>query len=432
MNHHPIKNFTKLATSSLREKALLILEEGLTAVKTDQVIKNNLKLSGKILKIKNLSYDLSTFNKIYVIGIGKAAAESVVALDRILGKNITAGIIIDIKTTKISNPKIAVFKGTHPKASVANIQATLKVIQLTQKIQPDDLVICIISGGGSALLCATTEELNYGSLIYDQFVQQGGNINELNTLRKHISTLKGGGLAKLLYPAQVISLIFSDIPDGEIEDVASGPTFFDKTTLNDVDKIIQKQQLKLPAELYFTETLKDKNIFKNIKNILLVSNIQAVEAMVRKSIEFGFNTAIYSTKIMDKIPQLAEHFNSNINPNSACIGAGEPELVIHNHTLGKGGRSQQLALESAKYLQDKQLQPEVCFISLASDGIDNSEAAGAIVDNQTLSKMDKLKLNYEKQKNGLNSFEVFEKLGDLIFTGPTGTNVGDLILRIKK
>lgn len=426
MDTHIIKNFTSLATSGPRQAALEIAETGLRAINTTQAVNANVKLEQDTIIIKGHLFNLKQFKNIYLIGFGKASCDAILALNEVLAGHISSGIAIDIKTAHCDNPNIQIFQGTHPKPTPANFIATQEILSLGRRVTADDLVICIVSGGGSALLCATEEECDFGSLVYDRFLSTGGNINELNTLRKHLSPLKGGGLAKLLYPATIIGLVFSDIPGGQIEDVASGPTFFDRTTLDDVKTISTKYRLHFPPKLQFTETPKDDGLFSKVTNILLVSNHQAVAAMVGRAKSLGFETKVYSETTMENIPNLAKNITSNLSSKQARIGGGEPSVVHYSQGFGKGGRCQQLALETIPYLEKNQV-----FIALASDGVDNSKAAGAVADGESMERIKKLGLDYTYYKQTLNSFELFSKLGDLLETSPTGSNVSDLMLTLK-
>lgn len=425
-NLHPIKNYSLLATSSARKIALDIAETGLRAISTEEIIKQNLKLDGNVLKVKNHFFDLGKFRKVCVIGFGKASCDAILAINNILQSRISAGIAIDIRTVYCDNPNIKIYKGSHPKPTADNYLATQEILDLSKQTSKDTFIICIVSGGGSALLCADEKECSVSNLIYDQFLKTGGTITQLNTLRKHTSILKGGGLAKLFYPATIVGLIFSDIPGGEVENVASGPTYLDQTTVFDVKKMIAKYNLKALETFTYSETPKEGKYFENVTNILLVSNHQAIEAMAERAKKLNFTCQILSESVGDQISLVASIFNSNLKPNQIRLGGGEPLVKAYPGKFGKGGRNTQLVLESIPYLLKNQV-----FISIASDGVDNSDAAGAIADYESLKKINSSGLNLEEQKNALDSYPVFEKIGDLIKTGPTGANVADLMISLR-
>ncbi|MBI2595536.1 DUF4147 domain-containing protein [Candidatus Daviesbacteria bacterium] len=424
MDNHTVKNFAKLATSEPRSAALKIAEAGLAAINTERIIKTSLKLDGNVLTIKDKKIDLKPFKKIYVFGFGKASCDGIIAINDLLSAHITSGIAIDIRTAHCENPNIKIYEGSHPKPTPANVIATQQIMDVAKGVTKDDLVICIVSGGGSSLLCSSETECAWDIAIYDVFLKTGGNINELNTLRKHTSTLKGGGLAKLLYPATVIGLVFSDIPGGDMENVASGPTFPDKSTLGDVQALIRKYNLNFPG-INFSETPKEEKYFQKVTNILMVSNHEAVEAMAKKSTELGFSTEIVSESLMSPLSEIARRLNENLSQKQVRIAGGEPSLTAYKGRYGKGGRCQQLALESIPYISPNQV-----FIAFASDGVDNSDADGAVIDEKSIEKINE-HFSYTDEKENLNSYPVFEKLGDLIITGPTGSNVSDLMLSLK-
>lgn len=425
MPNYLIQNFNKLAFSNERKFTLLIAEAGLRAINTKKVIENSIKLINNSLQIKDQIFDLSNFKKIYVIGFGKASCDAILAINDLLKNKISSGVAIDVRTTFCENPNIKIYKGSHPKPTSDNLVAAAEIIELAKRVTKDDLVICIVSGGGSALLSVSEEEIHLNSLIYDEFLKSGGNINELNTLRKHISSLKGGNLAKRFYPATTVSLIFSDIPGGQIENVASGPTFLDSTTLQNVTSVIEKYKLSALSRVRFVETPKEQKYFEKVTNILLVSNHQAIEAMYKKAKELNLSPEIYSETILDNISKVATELNSNLQKGWVRLGGGEPAITSYKGKFGKGGRNTQLALESLPYLQKGQ-----AFISIASDGLDNSDITGAIVDFNSLERV-KAHFNFEEQRQNLDSYPVFESLGDLIKTGPTGSNVADLMISLR-
>lgn len=420
-----IQNFNDLASTNERKLALTIAEAGLQAINTKKVIEENIKFNNNLLQIKDQIFELSKFKKIYVVGFGKAACDAVLTLNDLLKARITSGIVIDVRGAFCENPNIKFYKGSHPKPTPDNMIATKEIINLTEQITEEDLVICIVSGGGSALLCASQEECDLSALIYDEFLKTAGNINELNTLRKHVSSLKGGNLAKKFFPATVISLIFSDIPGGQTENVASGPTFLDASTLKDVENIIANYKLENLAKVEFVETPKEQKFFEKVSNILLVSNHNAIEAMYNQAKMLNLNPQIYSETIMEKIDEVAKNLNSNLEKGQVRLAGGEPAITAYKETFGKGGRNTQLVLESLPYISEGQV-----FISIASDGIDNSDAAGAIADSKTMQRV-KEKFDVETQRQNLDSYPVFENSNDLIKTGPTGSNIADLMIALK-
>lgn len=411
-----IKNFRNLAVTKTRRHALEIINAGLEAVLISKSFRAQVKLSGNILKIKNFSCDISRYRRIFVVGAGKAAADMAQETEKIFGSKIKKGIVIDTRSLKLS--KIKVVKGTHPFTSSVNINATKKIISLLEKCQKDDLVICLISGGGSALLEDPLIKLEKQVELNKTLLKKGATIQEINTIRKHISRVKGGQLAKIAHPAKVITLIISDVITNNLDAIASGPTVRDLSTLSDAKKIQIKYSLSI---LKLTETPKDK--LQNVTNILLVTNISATEAMRKKAAELGYTAKILTTRLNGEAREVGKKFASLIEPGKALIAAGE--TTVHVNGDGKGGRNQELALASAQLIR------KGTIISCSTDGVDFiTEAAGGIVDEQTKETAQIKKINPQEFLDNNDSYNCLKKLNGIIVTGKTGTNVGDLLLAL--
>ncbi len=424
-----IKNFQNLAITDMRRKALEIIEAGLEAIDTKTVIEKNIRLENDILFIQEQKFSLEDKKRIFVIGAGKCSIDGARALEKVLGDRITAGIVIDIRDEKLG--KIQVLKASHPFPKEENVFAVKKIIDLLSGLTEDDLVIAIISGGGSTLLCLPPSG-NYekeAELVKCLF-KSGADIHELNTLRKHLSLARGGNLAKLAYPAKIISLIFSDVPGNNLEIIASGPTIKDTTTIKDAKAIMEKHQVKKQCGIEiseFIETPKDDKYFTNVSNILFLSNIAALEAMQRRANELGFDAKISTNKFTGEAEDLGKKITEDIKKTkskTALIYGGESTVTVKID--GVGGRNQELALSALNFLDNGDL-----IISLASDGRDNSDIAGAICDEITKEKAKKLKLDINEYLRKNNSYYFFKETGDYIETGITGSNVSDLVLAIK-
>ncbi|MBI3888174.1 DUF4147 domain-containing protein [Candidatus Nomurabacteria bacterium] len=418
-----IKNSDDLATTPNRKTALEIMEAGLNAISTHEVIKNKIKLDNNILIVDSQIFDLNEFKNIKVIGFGKSSGVAALTLEEILGDKITAGAVVSLE--KVDCKYIETFAGTHPRPSAANTEAGKKIYELISGGSSEDLIIVLVSGGGSALLCYPEDEYAQGAKLYDAFLQSGKTISEINTVRKHLSLLKGGGLAKLAYPATVVGLIFSDVPGDIFENVASGATYKDNTTIADAQKIVTENNL---GEYNLIETPKEDKYFEKVYNFVLVSNKTAVEAMEKKGEELGLQTKIISTDLYDEVSEALKKIFSSQKENTVSLAAGEPSVVVPEGA-GKGGRNLHMGLEAIK---NKLISDDSVFISFASDGVDNSDVAGAIVDKATIEKAEKLGLKAEDYANNFNSYDFFQKTGDQIITGPTGANVSDLMILLTK
>ncbi|MBU0999363.1 DUF4147 domain-containing protein [Patescibacteria group bacterium] len=424
MNINLIKNIDDLATTPNRKMALEVIEAGLEAISTEKIIQDKIKLENNILSVNGEGFDLNKFKNIKIIGFGKAAPLSAVILEEILGSRIKEGAVIGLE--KINLNRIEAFWGTHPRPSGVNVPAGKKIYEIIKNSSEEDLIIVLVSGGGSALLCSGEEEYMQGAKLYDNFLGSGKTITEMNTVRKHLSLFKGGGLAKIAYPATVISFIFSDVPGDVFADVASGPTYKDTTTIEDARKIIAENNL---GEFNLIETPKEDKYFEKVHNFVLVSNKTAVEAMVKKAEEFGLETKIVSTDLYDEVNEaLKKIFSEQNTVNFVVLAAGEPKVAVPKNG-GKGGRNLHMGLSVIK---NKLIDNNSVFVSLASDGMDNSDVAGAIVDKNTIEKAEKLCLKADDYLTRFDSYNFFQKTSDLIKTGPTGANVSDLMILLTK
>ncbi|MEK7588799.1 MAG: DUF4147 domain-containing protein [Patescibacteria group bacterium] len=424
-----IKNLDTLVPSfeevKNRKLALSVAEAGLAGISTDNVVSRAIKLDGDILSVFEEKFDLKAFKRIKVVGFGKASCQAAVALEKILGSRIHEGVVIGLH--KIECSYIETFAGTHPRPSEENSVASEKIFQICDNATEDDLIIAIISGGGSALLCYPESECEQGRILYDSFLKSGKTTIELNTVRKHISLLKGGGLAKIAYPATVVGLIFSDVPGNHFEDVASGPTYKDKSTVIDATHIIQSHNL---GEFELNETPKEDKYFEKVHNFVLVSNDIAVSAMLKKAQELGFHTKIVSTELYDEVDVSLNKIFSTDTGGKDCfiLAAGDPALEIKKKG-GSGGRNLYMGLRAVKLgLVDH----GAVFIPLASDGMDNSDKAGVVVDEYTLAKIKERNLDIDEYLENYDAYNFFEKTEDMINTGPTGANVSDLMILLKR
>lgn len=423
MSKQWINNREQIFTSTEKKLVLEIAEEGLDAIDTELVMQTQIKLEGNFLKIKNKTFDLKNYKRVLVLGFGKASGKASLALENILGNKITAGVTISLKTvpTKI----IKTFAGSHPLPSLENVQVAKKMAELVKDVTADDLVICLVSGGGSSLLCWDEQECEQGTRLYKSFLKTGGDIKILNTVRKHISQAKGGGLAKLLYPATVVGLIFSDVAGDNANFVNSGPTFYDESTVKDAQKIINDFEL---GNFELNETPKEKEYFANVHNLTLVSNTTALEAMKKKAESLGIPTVIVSSELFEDAEKTLAVLFKAAKPGTMVLGGSEIQLIIKNSVGGKGGRNTYIATAAISKIQESDI-----FAAVASDGLDNSDCAGAVIDYETVKKVKQAGLDPNYFLNRYDGYSLFEQTGhELIFTGPTEANVSDYLILYKK
>ena len=422
-----IKNFNQLALTTQRKTILNLIEAGLSAIQPNAVVNNQVHIKDNILFIQNQEYSLSLFERITLVGFGKGSAEVCRILEQILGDKLTQGFDIDVIDEKPFK-KISYTKGTHPLPSQTNIDYTQTVLKKLENLSTKDLVLVVICGGGSVLFeRPQNASLNELISLVDTLLKSGANISQMNIIRKHLSMVKGGGLAKLLYPATIASLIFSDVPGNNLSTIASGPTVKDLTTISDVEQIIREFDLKNKVDIkdsFFKESISDDKYFKNVYNFLLVSNDTALFAMQQKAIQLNIKCSIYSNNFQSDAKTAGNKLLNLAPSNQITLFGGE--TTVHVKGSGQGGRNQTLILASLPYLEDNNL-----IASFDSDGWDFTTLAGAIGDKLTIEKAKKLKIDPKSYLDNDDSLAFFQMIGDGIDTGKLESNVSDIFIVYK-
>jgi glycerate-2-kinase len=390
--------------------------------------------------LNDILFNIADFTNIYVVAFGKASFGMISSVcDHV---NITKGVMItNDATIKSPSKKIDVVIGGHPTPNINSIEGADKVINIINQCNKNDLLLVLISGGGSALLCKPRVSLTDFQEITRLLLKSGADITEINTIRKHLSYVKGG---QLIQRAQsiVISLIISDIVNDPIEFISSGPTCPDSTTFLDAKQILEKYHLwdKIPGTVKsiivdginekITETPKKGNpIFNNIYNFIVANNVIACWAAAKKAKTMGYKTQLLTTSVTGEVKQVSEQILGKVCKQTKnqiiMISGGEPTVTIKGN--GKGGRNQEFVLNGVKQISNS----DIVIASFATDGIDgNSDAAGAIADGFTDLRAKNKNLNPDSYLEDNNSYIFFSELNDLLITGPTGTNVMDIQLII--
>jgi glycerate-2-kinase len=427
MKKHLIRNYRTLATSELRATVLDIFEAGMTAVSTETAIRKQVAVNAGKLRVGKKMYDLANFEKIFVIGCGKASVETARVLEKMLGKKITGGVVIDVRNAKLQHIKSVA--GTHPFPSVRNLKATAEIVALLKRVGPKDLVITIVSGGGSALLFwPHSIRLENYVCVTKNLMRAGATIREMNTVRKHLSALQGGQLVKLAHSATMIGLIFSDVPGDDIGMIASGPTVLDTTTVKDAKRILTKYNVTETCKIVggdLIETPNDAGVFKKVQNVLVVNNVVAVRAMVEVARKVGFKPRVLSTLLAGEASEVGEMLVKNVKRGEALIAAGE--TTVHVIGRGHGGRNQEVAMGALE-----KIPVNTVLLAISSDGHDNSVAAGALSDLEVVAKAKKFRLDVKKYLADNNSFEFTKKTGSQVYTGITNINISDLFVVLRK
>lgn len=430
-----------------RQIAVEIFLTGVESVKSNNLINRYVSVHKNILQIEKITFDLLFTKNIYVIGAGKASAMMARAMESTLGTRITAGHIITKYNHSLPSKFIEITEAGHPIPDENGIKGTEKIISIVNKAERGDLVICLISGGGSALLIDAPEgcTLEDVKAVNNILLKTGANITEMNCIRKHLSKVKGGLLAKAAFPARVVSLILSDVIGDPLDVIASGPTASDPTTFKDAIAIINKYNIKneIPEKIYQIlkegvekkrqETLKELDeSMLHTSNLIIGTNILALETAKEKAESSGYNTQIITNKLDGDINDVADYIvkialkakEEDISKRACLLFAGEPTVKVTGK--GLGGRNQHLALLIARLLKDIQ---GVTFLSGGTDGTDGpTDAAGAVADSFTSQRAVIMGLDIEQYIANYNSYYFFREEGGLIITGPTHTNVMDLMI----
>lgn len=466
-----IKNLSQLTPNNIKEESLALrkvglnaLEIGLSSVEPRKLIKNSVKIVKDKLIIRNDMYDLSTFREILVIGGGKASAQMALEIEELLKKYSKIkykGLINILNSLTIKNhsasSKIRMNLASHPIPDESGLNGTKTMFSYIENTTKDDLIIFLLSGGGSALLPMPKQNVSLEDLqaTNSLLIASGASIHEINTVRKHLSDFKGGNLAKKIYDiskATVITLIISDVVGNNLETIASGPTIPDLTTFRDTYSLLEKYQLlyKVPSsvkqlfetgmnDLTLNKPLDNPNYFKNVHNYLIGSVESSVNEISKYLKEFNFivdyfsneiigEAAVFGKNLHNLISQKLLHFvEKSKNQKIALIGTGELTVTIKGK--GVGGRNQEMLLNFINDIKDKNFDYNFLIIGVNLDGIEgNSKAMGALVDTVLLTQLNEKKIDLERYLNHNDSNSFFKMLNTEIITGTTGINVNDLLL----
>ncbi|HDH07297.1 MAG TPA: glycerate kinase [Thermoproteales archaeon] len=429
-----------------------VLEAGLKAADPFKAVLNNLRIEGSKLKISNLSFE---FKGIYVVGAGKASGKMAEAVEKILADKIRDGVVIVPRGTgslyKLNI--IRVWEGDHPIPSERSVEGSLKILEVLENVEEDDIVIALLSGGGSALMTLPVEGVSINDIqqVTNLLLKSGARIQEVNAVRKHLSRIKGGWLAKYAQPARVISLIISDVVGDDLDTIASGPTTPDPTTFKDAYQILVKYEIfnKVPQSVreYIEKGLRGEvpetpkpgdPIFRKVYNKIVASNIISLKAMEEKARELGYNTLLLTSVLEGEAREAGKVFasialevlerNIPVKKPAFILAGGETTVTVRGR--GRGGRNQEFVLGAALKIRNRK---GVYIAALGSDGIDGiTDAAGAIVDYKTAIIGEEKGLTIEKALKDNDSYTYLKRVGGLIFTGATGTNVNDLYVALVK
>lgn len=440
MSHHNLTH--------LRKHAEEIFFAGLKAVDPELAVHKHVKLvEDKYLQVEGRSYDLRDFDRIIVVGCGKAGATMGAALEDILGDKISEGLI-NVKYGHIEKLRhIKLNEAGHPVPDKNGMRGAKEVARLLEAAGQSDLVICLLSGGGSALLPLPVDgvSLEEKQRLTESLLACGAAIEEFNAVRKHVSQIKGGQLARLAHPATLVTLMLSDVVGDKLDAIASGPTVPDSSTFPEVKDILGRHKLwkSIPESIrvhiekglegHVSETPKaGDESFANTQNVIIGSNILALQAAAEHAQKLNYRCRILSSFIEGETRDVARvhaaiareiaKTGNPIRPPACLISGGETTVTLRGS--GKGGRNQEFVLAAAMDIAGLK---STVMLSAGTDGTDGpTDAAGAICDGQTLEIAEEQGLKARQYLTNNDSYSFFKELEDLLITGPTNTNVMDL------
>ncbi len=425
-----IQNSEALAVNDLRKDALAIAEEGYAAIDTGAVLARTLRIEEGGLHIGERVFPLAE-RRIYFVGVGKCAFAAAEAVEKLFGDRLTGGIAFDVSPVKKHLSRIEMYTGTHPLPSETNETTTKRIIEFLAGKTEDEIVLMLISGGGSTLLCLHDAPMTCldESALFSELTERGAPIQDINIVRKHISHARGGWLAAAAYPAEVISLIVSDVPGNDIAFVASGPTILDSSTVADAKAILARYNLASSLTIELIETPKEEKYFRRASNNLFITNQDALLAMKNEAVRRGYETVIINDCLTGEARDLGRAIVKKLHastPKTALLYAGESTVTLGARS-GAGGRNQEMALAALEDIRDDEL-----ILPFASDGHDNTDHAGAIADGTTRAHAREQNLSIEEHLDAHRAYDFFTATGDALITGYTGSNVSDLIIALKK
>ena len=436
----------------LKATLLKIQIEALTAVNPAKAVHSFLQCDGDELRIAEHTLILADIERVFCIAVGKASVPMATAAATVLGAHLTSGLVVTkyAHATEHGLPEtLRVFEAGHPVPDAAGLAAAQELVGLLAQTRPRDLVLLLISGGASALLPFPAPALTLTDLqqTTDLLLRAGATIGELNAVRKHLSGLKGGQLVRRAMPATLVALILSDVIGDALDVIASGLTAPDSTTFTDAERVLLQHDVwaHVPEAVrhhiqrgvrgVLSDTPKaDDAVFDSVRNYIIASNRQAALAAQRCARQLGFNTLLLSTFVEGEAREVAHVIAALAKsirvygepvPAPACLVMGG-ETTVTVRGSGKGGRNQEMALAVALALDG---MADVAFMALATDGTDGpTDAAGAVVDDRTLSRIHTCGGDPYAALHNNDTYPLLQSIGALLHTGPTGTNVNDLMV----
>lgn len=428
-----IRNRAELATSAAREVALALAEAALEAIDTRAAVRRLVRRDGDALRVAGEIVGIPPAGRLRLVAVGKCATAAADALTAVLGPRLVGGLVLDVAGA--GSPTLAgirVLHGSHPWPSAANVAATAEVLGFVADGREDDLVLCVVSGGGSTLLCLPPEGGSFEAerAVLEALFRGGATIQEINTVRKHSSLARGGRLAVAARPARVVGLVFSDVPGGTPDLVASGPTVRDPSTVADARRVLERYGLCEAARagrFPLVETPKDPAEFAAVRNVVLVSNEAALRATADAAHRLGWSPEVRTATLAGEAREVAARIVRELHEvpaRTALLYGGETTVTVGGG--GRGGRNTELALAALPALR-----PDELVLTLATDGHDNGELAGAIADARTQADAARAGADAGSYLTVNDAYGFFERVPHALRTGATGANVADLVVALR-
>jgi hydroxypyruvate reductase len=422
-----------LGDRNLREDIKRIIEKVKQEILPDSTVKFWLE--------KNISKFQDLKGNLYVVAIGKAAWRMAKAANDVLRHMISDKVIHGVVVTKYNHSEgnienFEIYEAGHPVPDENTLMATKRVLELTNNLKENDVVLFLISGGGSALFEMPVDGVSLEDIqkLTEALLKSGANIVEINNVRKHLSKVKGGRFAQHVYPAKIVSLVLSDVLGDRLDSIASGPAYPDGTTSQQAIDVLRKYNITVSEKILNALAQETPKELSNVETFIIGSVKVACENAEKFASQLGYNTFVLTTtldceakeagKFLASIAKEIKNSDRPVKKPAAIILGGE--TVVKVKGSGRGGRNQELALSFSLAIEGLE---NIVLCSFGTDGTDGpTDAAGGIVDGQTAQKIRKAGLSPESFLENNDSYNALKIAGDLLITGPTGTNVNDLIV----
>jgi len=439
-------------TTQPRFKRILkaLIQSSLEAADSGKAIEQSLMRKDHQLCVNTIRYDLAKYQRVVCVGAGKASGHMARTLEEILGGHLEGGLVIVKDGYGAPTQKIRIVESSHPLPDARGVRASKQIFKIVRALTKQDLLIVLLSGGASSLLCAPTPDLTLMDKrrTTNMLLRCGATIHELNTVRKHLSAVKGGQLAQAT-PAKILTLIMSDVLGDDMATIGSGPTVPDPTTFHEAKTILKHYHIwsNVPERVrnhldqairgYVPETWKSRTRHSSrSRSIILANNQTAIDGMAKEAKRLGLRPYILESPLQGEAKGLGtilgamakdiRDFGNPVRPPACLIVGGEPTVTVTGK--GKGGRAQECVLAAAQELAGL---TNIVVAGFGTDGADGpTDAAGAMVDGKTIQRAKKKHILIETMLERHDSYTFFKQVGGHIITGPTHTNVNDIYLII--